>query len=208
MRVVTATALGMILCTAGLVQAQPQRLPVANGDFEVGVDPGATLTRLLPGQTNITGWTVLPAAVDYVGGYWQASSGSRFVDLDGNFGEAGGIAQLVATVPGQEYVVEFDMAGLPIPGPPDIKRLRVRAAGQSADYEFSVVGRWAEDMGWERNTFTFTATATTALLEFISTTDPPGNGPAVDNINADPPVHVQPTTWGRIKALFAGSVGL
>jgi choice-of-anchor C domain-containing protein len=196
MKTIITIAIAIALAAA-TVSAQ-----VVNGDFEDGVDPGETFTRLPAGQTDITGWTILPISVDYVGGYWQASSGTRFVDLDGNFGEPGGIAQTIPTIPGQEYIVRFDMAGLPIPGPSYLKTMQVRAAGRVEDYEFSVVGRWWGGMGWEPRTFIFTATSTVALLEFISTNALPGDGPTVDNVRVELAVAVETSTWGRIKATF------
>lgn len=190
----------LVVCTTA-AYAQPVLLPVVNGDFELGADPG-DLTRVAAGAGDITGWTVLPTAVDYIGGYWQASSGQRFVDLDGHFGERGGLAQAVPSVPGTTYIVHFDLAGFPVPGAPYVKTMQVRAAGQVSDYSFSVVGKSAENMGWEHHTFTFTAVAGTTFLEFVSTNDPPGLGPAVDNVNAYPPVPAAGSTWGGIKALY------
>ena len=195
-----------LLVTFTLIPASPfaSSLNIINGDFEVGADPGPTSTRLAAGANDITGWTILPAAVEYVGGFWEAASGTRWVELDGAIGEAGGIQQLLATTPGETYTIAFDMAGSTVFGAPFVKMMRVQAAGAEADYAFSVVGRSAQDMGWVTHTFTFTAVSSQTALRFLSINDPAGIGPALDNVREAATVPVSVTTWGAIKALFRG----
>src|SRR5207253_2296924 len=103
---------------AGWVQTAPatgtyevtiQAVQFINGSFEIGPDTGPSFVRLSPGSTAITGWTVTSAAIDYVGPGWQASDGARSIDLDGNDGDSGGMAQTFATIPGVNYNVAFDM---------------------------------------------------------------------------------------------------
>ena len=152
---------------------------LANGSFERGADPGQSL-KLNPGSTAITGWVVTRAPIDYVGTLWQAANGTRSLDLDG--AGAGGIAQTFDTVPGQSYVVTFRLAGNPLGAPP-IKLLGVTAAGQSADFAFSISGRTPTNMGWETKRWMFMAQSNKTTLEFFSLNASGGSwGPALDSV--------------------------
>jgi len=170
---------------------------LVNGDFESGPDIRMACFPLNPGSTAITGWTVTRGQIDYQDGMWQ-SSDRRVVDLDGSPG-FGGIAQTFQTVPGQSYRVTFDMAG-DLGGAPQIKRMRVEAAGQSAEFTFDIkrmpvqaagqsaeftfdaAGRSRENMGWVTRTWQFTATERQTTIEFFSL-DAVGRlaGPVIDN---------------------------
>jgi choice-of-anchor C domain-containing protein len=170
---------------------------LVNGDFESGPDIRMACFPLNPGSTAITGWTVTRGQIDYQDGIWQ-SSDRRVVDLDGSPG-FGGIAQTFQTVPGQSYRVTFDMAG-DLGGPPQIKRMRVEAAGQSAEFTFDIkrmpvqaagqsaeftfdsAGRSREKMRWVTRTWQFTATERQTTIEFFSLDAVGGRaGPVIDN---------------------------
>ncbi len=151
---------------------------VTNGSFELGTDPGLYMT-LNPGSTNITGWTIT-GQIDYIGSYWQASDGSRSIDLSGF--SAGSIQQDIATIPGFTYIVYFDMAGNP-DGDPTVKSLDVEAVGiDSQTFNFDDTGFTKSNMGWETKEWSFLANAYTTTLKFTSLVDT-GWGPALDNIN-------------------------
>lgn len=159
---------------------------LTNGSFEEGTDPGM-LIRLNSGSTDITGWIVTGTQIDYIGTYWQASNGSRSLDLDGDH-VSGGVAQAFATVPGQLYFVTFDMAGNP-DGQPTIKSMRVHvdnAAAEYADFIFDITGHNKSSMGWESHNWSFTADADTTTIEFLSTNSGPDYGPALDNVSVIP----------------------
>jgi choice-of-anchor C domain-containing protein len=108
---------------------------IINGSFESGSNPGV-FTFLPTGSTAITGWTVSAGTVDYIGTYWQASNGSRSVDLNG--GSTGAISQTFPTVPGLTYNVTFDMSGNPFSGP-TVKTMSVSAGGATAAYSYDIV---------------------------------------------------------------------
>jgi len=195
----------IILCAVlvfGADAGNAARLTIVNGDFENGEDPGSTYERLYAGDGGIAGWTIIGISVDYVGGFWQASSGTRWVELDGSAGENGGLQQTLVTVPGEVYTVLFDMAGLPVLGAPYVKTMRVTAAGASQDYQFSVVGKWAEEMGWITHSFSFVASGDETTIRFMSTNEPAGLGPALDNVRDASTVAAESSSWGAIKALF------
>lgn len=166
---------------------------LTNGSFELGADPGS-FTTLNPGSTNITGWTIT-GQIDYIGSYWQASDGSRSIDLSGN--AAGGIAQVIGTNPGTTYYVTFDMAGNP-DGLPTDKTLLVEAEGiGSQSFGFDTNGWSKTNMGWQTKQFSFVATGSATTLKFTSTTET-AYGPAIDNISVVP----------APGAIFLGSIGI
>jgi choice-of-anchor C domain-containing protein len=149
-----------------------------NGSFELGTDPGSFKT-LNPGATDITGWTIT-GQLDYIGTYWQASEGSRSLDLSGF--SAGSIQQDIDTIPGYTYIVNFDMAGNP-DGDPTIKQLVVEAVGLDAQaYDFDITGYTKSNMGWQTKQWSFVAAAATTTLKFTSLVGDTGWGPALDNV--------------------------
>jgi len=154
---------------------------LVNGSFEEGPNPGRFLV-LSSGSTDIVGWTVTRDTIDYNGTFLEASDGSRSIDLDGSPG-FGGIAQTFSTIPGQDYLVTFDLAGNP-GGPPPIKQMRLEAAGQSADFSFDTTGRSRSDLGWQAQSWQFTAEDTSTTIEFFSLNTEGGvDGPTLDNVS-------------------------
>ena len=178
-----------ILCIVllGILALAPIRPASANllqnGSFETGPDPGPFIELPL-NSTAITGWTVTRDPIDYVGTFWDASEGSRSIDLHRSHlptPGAGGIAQTFATQPGSPYKVTFDMAGNFEAGEV-VKDMRVTAAGESTDYSFDVTGRSANDMGWVSRNFMFDAVGIMTTLEFFSLDPVSTGGPALDNV--------------------------
>lgn len=190
MRRILSIVVACAAVTIGTVAAQAPASLIVNGDFEEGPRVGQFL-NLAGGATSIPGWVVIGEGIDYVGnGYYLASRGERSLDLDGSatsrstppFAQ-GGIAQTFATVPGQRYLVTFDMAGNPA-RPPAQKPMRVSAAGQSEEFVFDITGKNARNMGWLPKRFSFTAKESSTTLEFRSLTASPltGYGAAIDNV--------------------------
>ncbi len=170
---------------------------VSNGSFEnASVDPGGSFTTLPPGSTAITNWTVSATGntIDYIGGTWPAADGARSLDLNGTgtFG-GGGIEQVISTVSGTTYLVDFFMAGNPAgnpPGDPAIKTLTVSAVGNatqtSPTFSFDTTGKTLADIGWTPESWTFTADITgNTILRFLSTTNNTQFGPALDNVSVN-----------------------
>jgi len=193
--ILTALA-GILVFGAG---ARADMSLVTNGSFEsASVNPGGHFVSLGPGSTVITGWTVGLAGIDYIGGYWQASDGSRSLDLSlVNAGEI--ISQSFATTVDTQYLVTFDMSGNP-DGPPALKELRVLVAGGSRDFQYQMTGgNRKTNMLWEQRGLTFTAVAETTTLAFQSLTTT-AYGPALDNVS----VTVVPAP----AAVLLGATGL
>ena len=155
---------------------------VVNGSFE---EPSIScLTFFVSlgfGSTAIAGWTVGGNGIDWIcSGFWQATDGSRSLDLSGI--SAGSISQVIPTDAGNTYNVTFDMAGNPDGGNP-IKLMTVTAADSSELFTFDTTGNSLANMGYEQNTFSFTATDASTTLTFTSNEDS-GFGPVIDNISA------------------------
>lgn len=152
---------------------------VKNGSFEAGTSPGSYLT-IKTGSDDLTDWSVTKGTVDIVGTLWQASDGSRSIDMDGT--SFGAISQDIATEPGKTYAVTFDLSGNGY-GPPTVKQLQVSAAGTSAKFSFDMTQRPAHSMGWQTHSMDFTAKdkSTTLLFESLDTVN--GYfGPILDNV--------------------------
>lgn len=185
---------------------------VVNGSFEDGVAPGLFI-NLLGGSTDIAGWIVTGTKIDYVGSIWEASDGSRSLDLDGSTLPQGngGVAQTFATTPGMAYTVTFDMAGNPA-NTPTIKPMRVSAAGQSQDFTFDITDSSFDDMGWLAKSWTFTADSATTTLEFRSLTQSGqiGWGAALDNVsvNAATEFVPEPGSWALLLVGLAAMGGI
>lgn len=175
-----------------------------NGDFETGSNPGSYFLRLGTDSTALTGWTITSGNVELKGGYWEAGSGGRSIDLNGSM--MGAIAQTFDTVAGMTYNVDFLMAGNP-EGGPAVKTMKVAATGNDGQiFSFDNTGFSKADMGWTNYTYSFTALSDVTTLSFASLTESPWTGPALDNVRVTAlsalPVP-EPTTWALMMGGFA-----
>lgn len=156
---------------------------IQNGSFELSsVNPnqsGLGYVELPNGDTSITGWSVGGSNIDYIGSYWQASNGSRSIDLSGN--AAGSVYQTFTTTPGATYSVSFDMAGNPDDSD-KIKKMLVSIDGSTFTPGFNTDGRTEAAMGWTPESFTFVANASSSTLTFAGL-NPTPYGAALDNVS-------------------------
>ena len=155
---------------------------ITNGSFENGVAiaPAAFISSVSAGSGSIADWNITSGNIDYIESLWQASDGTRSLDMSG--GNWGTVSQTIQTVPGHRYRVRFDLAGNPSGGPTQ-KSLRVTAADEQQMYDFDSSGRSTNDMGWTAHTFEFTAKDATTNIYFVSLIN--GSfGPALDNVRA------------------------
>jgi choice-of-anchor C domain-containing protein len=170
------------LCLVALPSAV-SAAPFRNGSFENSAQDPGSATRYDEGDQRITGWTVLPNSIDYVGTESPASEGSRSIDLVGN-NSRGGIMQSFDTLPGARYLVTFAVAGNPV-GPPPIKMLTVTVGTETSRFLFDTTGKSLERLGWTDHQMTFVAVASTTTIMFTADTTGQGCcfGPMLDNVS-------------------------
>jgi choice-of-anchor C domain-containing protein len=168
----------------GAVSALAERNLLVNGGFETALpfnisDPLGPFTNLSAVSEAIDGWRLTSGQIDLVpAAYWQSADGSRNVDLNGFV--PGVIEQSFSTTMGRSYTVRFNLSGNP-GGAPQLKRMRVAAAGQSQEFTFDTAGRSFTNMGWSTATWIFVANDTSTTLRIESLTD--GRyGPVIDNV--------------------------
>jgi len=140
---------------------------ISNGSFETGPTLPAFGSMLIAaGETGLTGWTIGGLNLEYVNdAVWVPADGTRSLALSGT--GPGALSQAFATVPGSLYTVTFSLSG-EAHVLPDIKNVRVAAAGQQQDFSFNSSEAWEWDMKWVTRTWSFTANATTSTLSFTS----------------------------------------
>ena len=191
-----AASVFSVLCLLGL-SAPAQAVTIINGSFEDGHNaPSGNYVTLGSGSTDITGWTVGGAGIDWINQYWTASDGNLSLDLSGN--GPGSIEQLLTGLTiGQTYAVSFDMAGNN-DGGSTVKQLT--ADPGSWVFYFDVTGTDNTNMNWTTKTFNFTANSTSVNLKFMSDETNPF-GPALDN------VRISAVPLPAALPLFGGAIG-
>jgi choice-of-anchor C domain-containing protein len=181
---------------------------VVNGGFEAGTPndgPSTHWTRLSPGDTSMTSWTIASGNVDWFSAEAAtACQGSRSVDLNGNTN--GAISQSFATTPGASYRVTFCLAAN-TNGAPTVKTVDVSATGNpTVSYQFDGTGHTLTNMGWTTKSYPFVASGNSTTLTFASTTTVVEGlnafGPVIDNVvvlqdSAIPTL----TEWGIIALI-------
>jgi len=173
--------------------------PFTNGSFEIGTNLPKGFRGVKAGSTDIDGW-VVNSNIDWVGTYWQPSHGSYSIDMCAGRG-SGNVSQTFDTNAGQKYQVLFDMAGNP-DGSPAEKRLEVSVAGYQQTYTFNKSGHKRNNMGWQEESFFFTAADDVTTLMFDGITAG-AYGAAIDNIR----VGAVPIP-GAVWLLGSGILGL
>ena len=183
---------------------------LTNGSFESGnfiPDANDTMS-LLPGATDITGWTVENAALAWIGPSnpfsLSASDGSYFLDLTGYHDNApfAGVQQTIATTIGAQYQLTFDI-GSDInydsdEGSVSLIPVSILATAGSSSQLFTTTTPTGINQ-WESFSYDFTATSASTLISL--------QGEATENVqyigldNASVQLIPEPGTL----ALFAGS---
>jgi choice-of-anchor C domain-containing protein len=189
------------LVILGLAAGRPASAQIVNGSFE---SPTHNQNWVTYGSGAVFGgWTVSSGSIDHIRYYWQAADGSYSVDLSGS--SIGSIYQDVLTTPGQEYLLEFAMAGNP-DGLPLEKEMEVFWGGSSlGTFSFLQTGHTKPAMGWENHAIQVVGGGSDRL-EFKSL----GStyyGPALDDVrmSAIPAHNPEP---GTLALLSAGGLGL
>lgn len=152
-----------------------------NGSFEIGPNPGSFATKFA-GDASITGWVVGGSSIDYIGSYWQASNGSRSIDLSGN--NNGSIAQTFDTVVGTTYRLTFDLSGNPDQRPtnPAEYIVNVTAGSMNSNFSYNDLTNTKANMKWRSFTTSFVATSSSTTLKFLAFHPQGAYGAALDNV--------------------------
>ena len=182
------TALGAV--PAG---ASPANI-VQNGSFLNGTHSPGSFVDLNPTSgTQISDWTVSSGTVDWIGSYWTTPNNGYSVDLNGI--NPGAISQTLSTVPGATYVVSFSLAGnfdniyyseYTNLSSQTTKSTTVSATGNpSGNYAATYFSGWGHSsMGWQTETYQFTATGNSTTLTFAGDPTAGGWGPVISAVSA------------------------
>lgn len=155
---------------------------IVNGSFEVPTVPAGGFINYLAGSTAITGWTVVGVDSSVVSGtftqsgiVFQPQDGNQWLDLAGvtSNSKTSGVRQIVATVPGQSYDLEFYVGsatggGFFFPATVDLS-----IDGSARVSYFNPTGP-SNMLDWKLFSVSFTATSATTSLTFF-------NGSAANN---------------------------
>lgn len=183
------TQLCLVACALSL-QASARADLVSNGGFESPVVPGNFQSR--PSGSSIGAWTVSSGNVDHIHQLWAAAEGLQSVDLNGS--GAGGVRQTLTTVAAQQYRIRFAVSENFF-GVGD-KSMDLFWGGSIVD-SITIThdaARTALDMRWYYLQYDVTATSSSTVLQFTSTTGAmngsQGNatfyGPALDDVSVNP----------------------
>ena len=190
-RAALGLALALLAATAG---PAPAANLVQNPSFETGAYRGSlgSWQSLRAGSTAIEGWTVGGDGVDWADQTIltrepNPDTGTKFVDLNRVVGP-GSLSQAIPTVAGESYVLAFRYSAHPLVefcGVGD-RRLRVSAAGESADFTANPTteGYAGGANVYKSGSLTFTATGDASTIKFESLTNTCG-GPLIDTISVE-----------------------
>ena len=175
---------------------------LSNASFEDGLAmvPNGRL-QLGVGATSVTGWVVTGAPIDLVTTtWWEAPEGTRTLALNST-SAPGGVEQTFVTEPGAAYEVRFQLSGEPFTTP-ELKTLRVAAAGQHQDFEYDSTTNWHWDMLFGERTWSFVAEGSSTTIQFASLTSGPAS-PVLDLVT----VTRSPVDAGPGPRVAFGTVG-
>ncbi|MFN7890247.1 MAG: DUF4347 domain-containing protein, partial [Pirellula sp.] len=144
----------------------------SDGQFLIGSVSGSW-TQYNSGQT-FGGWTVSQANVELLtSSFMSIPSGGRAVDMDGT--APGAISQTLTTVAGNTYTVRFMMSAND--NGVATKSLELSVGGVTSNYSITTTsGHSLSSPDWVEQSYTFTATGTSTVLQFRSLSESGGWG--------------------------------
>jgi len=158
---------------------------ISNGGFErrASGTPPAYIESLQPGNLDLAGWEIVDGSIDWIGpARWSAARGECCLDIDA----PGTIRQVVKTIPGQEYVLQFRMAGN-VETEPALKHLNVQIGSLRRTFSWNATGFTRGNLGWTTRRLAFRAESESTPLAFSNgSTEPTASGVALDEVSIFP----------------------
>lgn len=182
---------------------------ISNGSFENGnfIGPDPNFTRIAPGGSELTDWTVGGSGVD-----WHNSNDMRFpfegefvLDLNLDGASSGTLSQTFATNPGEFYSLTFYLSGPGINfGFPNPREVQVNIAG--IQQTFSTPASLNTDISWQENQLQFEAIGNETTLTFSSVNNAGFWGPVLDEVSVEEVVSA-PESSPILCLLALGTIG-
>jgi choice-of-anchor C domain-containing protein len=185
MKFVKELTTGLLLI--GMAGAASANL-ITNGGFEDTNEThsGNGFDTLFAPNNAIEGWAVTSGSIDWINTHWQASEGTKSIDLAGN--QVGQIlGTQFATRIGTVYDVSFDVAGNPDNASSGTTKYGVSSTVNGSGthntnlFSFDTVGATRANMGWTTMSYSFTASDFVTSLQFQATSGAAW-GVALDNV--------------------------
>ena len=171
---------------------------ITNGDFETTSVPvpAGSFNLYVPGQTGLTGWTIVGNAgtdVGVVSGTYTsagilfpAGSGANWLDLTGLVSNTTeGVAQTIATNIGDSYTLTFSVGNVNSPGTGYgvTSTVDVSANGMSLGAFTNTCTTCNTTQAWQLFTATFTAVSSSTTLQFLNADPRNDNTNGLDNVS-------------------------
>lgn len=173
-----------VLAWSAMSLQAAQTVSVDNGSFELPSVPFGGFQSLVPGSTDLVGWTILGEDVAVVsGGFsqggitFQAQDGNQWLDLSGvsSNSKSNGVSQSIATTAGQTYQLSFQVGSASdgLDFFPSTVDLSIDGGARSS---YSNPTAPSDALNWRRFTTTFVALSGTTAITFY-------NGGELGNFN-------------------------
>ncbi len=185
-----ARILVVALLLAITITASARANQLLNGSFETPVIAPASFTNVSPGgEPAGFAWTVTVNNVDIVSqgvAGWPAPAfdGTQFLDLVG-FNSTGGIRQTFTTTVGNQYTLSFEYGNNPRFSP--ATALVTITSGINTLLSQPIIHSTSttSDYDWTAFSMNFTATGTSAVLDFLETSGGNNGGIFLDAVSVD-----------------------
>ena len=175
----------------------------AGYNFIFGSDPGAVVF----GQYG--GLALYAPSNGTANGFTASPDGGNFVGADGAFGVAAVEQTITGLTAGKDYVVKFYWGGAQQLGftGENTEQWEVSLGGAPSQFTAIYVNPTAGFSGWRAESFTFTATGSSAVLSFLAHGTPDGVPPfsVLDGVSLNAAVP-EAATWAMMIAGF-GMIG-
>lgn len=181
-RVRIGAAVAVAVACLGLVTSTPQQARanlIVNGSFETPTNPpvvnGFAIFPSIPGWTGPGGVEIQRNSVLGPGNI--ASDGVQYTELNVNFPTS--ISQVIATDPGQAYILSFDYAARPNTG------LNVATVSFTGNSPVTLSATSPGTITWLPMSFLVTATGPTSTLTFTGVAPNSSLGNLIDNVRLE-----------------------